>query len=117
MRTGRACEAIEPVKIKRDATTTGLNMQDSEIIGPAPELGANISLAKMGPSGPPGPLDRRGRVGYVSRPTPAVMVGSGTGNPRSQRVAVVNRQAGCRSFASILAQPHHVRLGRVSGRP
>jgi hypothetical protein len=47
VRAGRACEAIEPVKIKRDAMTTGLNMQDSKLNGPAPQPEANISLAKI----------------------------------------------------------------------
>jgi hypothetical protein len=50
VRKGRACEAVTTVKMKSDATSTGLSMQDSKLNGPAPESGANISLAKMGPS-------------------------------------------------------------------
>jgi hypothetical protein len=43
--------------------TTGLSMQDSELNGPAPELEANISLAKMGPNSSLGAFDLRCSVG------------------------------------------------------
>src|SRR5216683_2108742 len=39
---------MDPVTTKRDAISTCLSIQDSELMGPAPRLETNNSLAKLG---------------------------------------------------------------------
>jgi hypothetical protein len=53
---------MDPVTTMRDARITRLNMQDSELNGPAPELEANKSLAKLGLNGIPHSISSSARA-------------------------------------------------------